>query len=185
MIGAFIQLNLGSYKAKGSPIGYMVTEAGCWEWVGARNPLGYGYLHLNQVKTMAYRHVYQLERGPIPEGADLDHLCRNPSCVRPDHLEPVTHRENVLRGTGASARNARKTHCSKGHEFTAANTGRSRRGVRFCRTCMSLNRKARYAALSPERRAELTRRSSETRRKRTAARRALTGSQPLPETNNV
>lgn len=67
---------------------------------------------------MAHRAVYEHLRGPIPVGLELDHLCRNTRCVNPAHLEPVTHRENALRGVGVSAINAAKTHCKYGHDLT-------------------------------------------------------------------
>jgi hypothetical protein len=74
--------------------------------------------------------------GPVPDGLELDHLCRNPGCVNPDHLEPVTHKENMLRGFNPSATNARKTHCHKGHFFDAENTYIATTGARRCRTCL-------------------------------------------------
>jgi len=80
--------------------------------------------------------------GPIPAGLQLDHLCRNRACVRPDHLEPVRSRENTLRGFGPSAINARKTVCAHGHPFDEANTGRSPNGRRFCRECGRIRARA-------------------------------------------
>ncbi|MDP9224875.1 MAG: HNH endonuclease [Actinomycetota bacterium] len=84
---------------------------------------------------LAHRVAYELLVGPIPEGLTLDHLCRNTSCVNPQHLEPVTVRENVLRGMGWGAKNKRKTHCHRGHPFDAKNTLRIPGGTRKCRTC--------------------------------------------------
>lgn len=77
---------------------------------------------------------------------ELDHLCRNRRCCRPDHLEPVTHKENVLRGMAPSAINARKTHCKRGHEFTAENIYPSPDGVRRCRECRRLRHAERKVA---------------------------------------
>jgi hypothetical protein len=111
----------------------------CWLWKGMTTPLGYGYYSDANRMVPAYRWLYILCYGPIPIGLELDHLCRNSSCVNPDHLELVTHRANVLRGEGPSARNARKTHCAQGHELAGANVvqSRSERGLerRRCRQC--------------------------------------------------
>ncbi|MEV4271931.1 HNH endonuclease signature motif containing protein [Micromonospora aurantiaca (nom. illeg.)] len=82
----------------------------------------------------AHRIAYEMKRGPVPDGLELDHLCRNRRCVRPAHLEPVTRRTNLLRGETIPARLAERTHCRHGHEFTPENTYQWR-GSRFCRTC--------------------------------------------------
>lgn len=70
---------------------------GCWEWVGTHAARGYGQLKVAGVRRLAHRVVYELLKGPIPHGLELDHLCHNRNCVRPNHLEPVTHQENMLR----------------------------------------------------------------------------------------
>ena len=97
---------------------------------------GYGRTRVGGRKVMAHRFIYEIARGKVPPGLVLDHLCRNRSCVNPDHLEPVTHRENILRGVGQCAINAVKTHCKNGHELTPENTYRQARG-RGCRKCKS------------------------------------------------
>lgn len=111
----------------------------CWEWTGAHNPGGYGRIGGGGKRgpsLLAHRVLYERMVGPIPDGLTLDHLCRNPSCVRPDHLEPVTNRENILRGTSPVADRARQTHCIRGHAFTAENTyTHPQRGTRHCRAC--------------------------------------------------
>ena len=111
----------------------------CWEWAGGKVPEGYGRLALTGGRYVrAHRFAYEELVGPIPDGKVLDHLCRNPSCVNPDHLEPVTDYVNVVeRGTGISAVNAQKTHCKNGHEFTPENTyiRPSTNGNRACRAC--------------------------------------------------
>ena len=109
-------------------------DDGCWNWAGSLSRYGYGRIR-GKPERLAHRVVYELLVGPIPEGLQLDHLCRNPRCVRPDHLEPVTHRENLLRGETFAARHAGKTHCPAGHPYDDANTYISKRGQRKCRKC--------------------------------------------------
>lgn len=110
------------------------TESGCWEWDGRHFAGGYGGSHIvinGKQEICAHRIIYMLLVGPIPEGLDLDHLCRNRGCVNPDHLEPVTRRENISRGFWGA-----RTHCVHGHEYTEANTYRVPvSGHRQCRIC--------------------------------------------------
>ena len=104
----------------------------CLVWQGSKYQNGYGKLN----KTMAHRIAYSLVKGEIPTSMCLDHLCKNRSCVNPDHLEIVTLVENVMRGESQHAKNARKTHCKHGHEFTKENTyRRADRVTRECRIC--------------------------------------------------
>ena len=110
------------------------TSDECWVWQ-AETWDGYGYFHLHHHQVKAHRWVYEHMMGPIPAGLELDHLCRNRSCVNPAHLEPVTHRVNVLRGLCPPAVNARKTHCVKGHEYTPENTYTYPDGRKWCLTC--------------------------------------------------
>lgn len=110
------------------------TSGECWLWGGLILNNGYGQFYVDSRQVLAHRYAYEDRVGPIPEGLVIDHLCRTPSCVRPDHLEAVTQQENVLRGRGLTARFARATHCVNGHEFTAENT-LQRKGGRACRTC--------------------------------------------------
>src|SRR6266567_487358 len=93
----------------------------CWEWTRP-DIHGYGIFYIEKKKILAHRWMYTHMYGPIPEGLFLDHLCRNTCCVNPEHLEPVTSRENTLRGITIAATNARKTHCLHGHAFTHDNT---------------------------------------------------------------
>lgn len=109
---------------------------GCWLWRGTTNPRGYGMFrpYVGQARK-AHRYAYELLVGPVPDGTELDHLCRNPRCVNPAHLEPVTHRENMLRGENPAARAARATHCRHGHAYDEANTQVTPTGERRCRAC--------------------------------------------------
>ena len=106
----------------------------CWLWTAYRNRDGYGRFRLDGRISCAHRVAYEALVGPIPEGLDLDHLCRVRNCVNPDHIEPVPRGVNTLRGMGPPAAFARQTHCKRGHEFTPENTYEWRTS-RICRTC--------------------------------------------------
>ncbi|KKL10344.1 hypothetical protein LCGC14_2556770 [marine sediment metagenome] len=109
---------------------------GCWQWTSTFNNKGYGRFWTSERVLMAHRFAYENIVGLIPDGLEIDHLCRNPACVRPNHLEPVTRRENQLRGVSISGLNARKTHCPQGHPYDDANTyiqkANRRRKCRIC-----------------------------------------------------
>ena len=115
----------------------------CWVWTAGKSRDGYGNFKRDGKDLKAHRVAYELVRGSIPTGLDLDHLCRVRACVNPDHLEPVTRRENIMRGAGYTAEQARKTACKRGHEFTAENTY-AWRGGRICRTCRKAYSSQRY-----------------------------------------
>jgi hypothetical protein len=128
-----------------------VQENGCAIWIGGSRNCGtdYGGFNFRGKRYLAHRYAYEQLIGPIPEGLSLDHLCRNPRCVNPAHLEPVTHRENVVRGIGVPAVNARKTHCKRGHPFSEANTRvrlKKGRPGRECRTCIREQKRERRRA---------------------------------------
>jgi hypothetical protein len=118
---------------------------GCWLWQGAMHHNGYGRPAWQGRRTMAHRIAYTLLRGDIPEGKQLDHLCRVRRCVNPNHLEPVTQRENILRGIAPTAVNARRTACTHGHDLTPDNTYTTPDGRRQCRVCIKA-RLAKHAA---------------------------------------
>jgi hypothetical protein len=115
-----------------------VVETGCWLWLGIINAEGYGRIYVGGTtpELQAHRVVYEQVRGLIPTGLTLDHLCRFPGCVNPAHMDPVTMRENILRGTGPTARNAVKTHCPKGHPLDGlSKEKRWANPRRYCKTC--------------------------------------------------
>lgn len=122
----------------------------CWEWTAGTYSNGYGLFFVEHSpkrrNAMAHRVAYELSVGPIPDGLVIDHLCRNRACVNPDHLEPVTHRVNLLRGEGLTAIHAAQTHCAHGHEYTPSNTYVRPGGTRECRTCVRQRARERYAA---------------------------------------
>jgi hypothetical protein len=125
---------------------FVQFDGDCWLWTGHRDKrLGYGMYswrlpkgnkpHAGKsVQTTAHKYAYELIFGKIPNGLELDHLCRNRPCINPFHMELVTHQINVLRGNAPSAINARKVVCKYGHELTPCPRPKSP-GSRICRTC--------------------------------------------------
>lgn len=113
----------------------MQVPDGCWLWTGTTDSSGYGqYKHLGRSR-IAHRYVYEQLVGDIPEGLEIDHLCRVRSCVNPTHMDPVTYSENQRRGIG----NLNKTHCKRGH-----NDWVPQRSGRRCRTCHNEESRIRY-----------------------------------------
>lgn len=116
-------------------------EGECIEWIGGQAGSGYGQFFVGRtperksIKVYAHRWSYENFVGPIPDGLQIDHLCRNTLCVNPDHLEPVTGAENLRRSHG----NGSKTHCPAGHPYAGANVYISPQGGRVCRTCRGDN----------------------------------------------
>lgn len=110
----------------------------CWLWTAAKNRGGYGVISRGRGGGVAIVHrlVWGLLAGPIPEGTELDHLCRVRACCNPDHLEPVTRAVNVARGA-QRAGVPRKTHCKRGHAFTPENSRPNGNHGRACRECVN------------------------------------------------
>lgn len=122
------------------------TNTGCWLWTAYANKCEYGVFRWNHRSVLAHRVAYESLVCAVPEGLELDHLCRVRCCVNPDHLEPVTHAENVRRGEAVAASIARLraiTHCPRGHEYTEENTILWR-GNRKCRKCVNARDRERY-----------------------------------------
>ncbi len=108
----------------------------CWLWSGPTDKDGYGRFSISMRPHYAHRWAYEFCVGPIPKGLEIDHLCRITNCVLPDHLEAVTHRENMLRGVSIVAQCARVTECPQGHPYNAENTRiKLTDGSRNCRVC--------------------------------------------------
>ena len=124
----------------------------CWEWRGCKQK-GYGLFGADGRRYVAHRWLYESIHGPLTGDVSLvqlDHLCRNRGCVNPAHLEPVTRKENILRGEAPSAKNARKTHCKRGHPLSGPNLVIKLSGAnpsyRACRICLRSTERARRHA---------------------------------------
>lgn len=119
------------------------ADGPCWLWTGAKNRGGYGVINQGRTVGVAivHRFVWELLVGPIPPGADLDHLCRVRECANPDRLEPVSRAVNVARGAHR-AKAPRRTECVKGHPFTPENTLPNGDHGRACRQCKNESNRA-------------------------------------------
>lgn len=124
------------------------TPGACWEWTASLKTTGYGQFNDGHGRIRsAHRFAYELVFGPVPEGLVLDHLCRNPRCCNPAHLEVVTQRENIMRSpTAPPALNAQKSHCKRNHPLSGDNLRirlrPNRLPERVCRTCSGWTRAA-------------------------------------------
>lgn len=122
---------------------------GCWLWPGCTSDgYGRGYASNKGRKVTVHRFAYELLVGPIPDGLHIDHLCRNPRCFNPAHLEPVTPKENNRRGKNCGVFNTPADHCPRGHAYTDDNAYWSKGKYRMCKTCVT----ARYKPVPLERR---------------------------------
>lgn len=127
-------------------------NSGCWLWTGYRNQGGYGVTSLDGQARLAHRVSYEVASGPVPEGLELDHLCRTRPCVNPTHLEAVTRAVNIRRGDkvamwmGAPRSQSVKTHCPSGHAYSESNTSRDAKNRRKCRECRRARARSRYWA---------------------------------------
>lgn len=120
-----------------------ITASGCWEWTGGLSAAGYGLLSMRKdgyKHQRAYRVSYVVFKGDIPKGMTVDHICRNRPCFNPDHLRLLTMKDNILSGTGPTAKHANQTHCVHGHQLSGDNlyVFKSKDGkmtMRSCRAC--------------------------------------------------
>lgn len=107
----------------------------CWIWRGAKSSKGYAYFRDDSGKKVSvHRFAYKRLVGPIPIGLVIDHLCKNPGCCNPAHLEAVTNRENVMRGSIGQIQKT-VTHCKRGHEYSPENVWIEPNGGRRCKAC--------------------------------------------------
>jgi hypothetical protein len=116
---------------------------GCWIWTGAMMGQGYGHFWVPNRKEMVGAHVYAYERvnGAIPLGYQIDHVCRNRKCVRPDHLEVVTPRENTIRGQAPNTLRHLENRCKRGHDLRLARVRPN--GTRECQQCNTIRTRER------------------------------------------
>ncbi len=112
------------------------SDSDCVFWIGSKDYGGYGRFNVAGVNSFAHRYIYEISEGPIPEGMFIDHICRNRSCVNTLHLRVVTPRQNSLENSvSIPAIRHKQVECVNGHKFDAANTYRTKNGLRQCRKC--------------------------------------------------
>lgn len=116
----------------------IITDSGCWEWLGSKSNGGYGQFIINTKKLYIHRFIYEYYHGQICPDLQIDHLCRNRKCGNPNHLEQVTQQENISRGSRPN-----QTHCKRGHELKGVNLYINKTNHRSCRTCRTVCNRAR------------------------------------------
>lgn len=143
-------------KYKGGPR-WIETDKGfsspCWIWQLCMTTVGYGQVRINRRNMQAHRALYEQYVGSIPEGLELDHLCRIKSCVNPNHMEPVTHLENTRRGVRDTAHLRllrKKKECLRGHLLTPENTY-VYHGTRHCKSCGYIRKENRRSLIAAKR----------------------------------
>lgn len=126
-------------------------NGGCWLWTGGLSNGGYGKFQIDPKTRLAHRVAYEIFIGPVPEGAQLDHLCRQRRCCNPSHLEPVACKENIRRGASVT-----KQFCVHGHERTPENIYVYPDGRRRCILCRRIHdMQPKYAARREARRRQI------------------------------
>lgn len=136
-----------------SKVAWNGDEDECWTWQGAQMSGGYGIIQIAGAAKLTHRVSHEVFKGPIPEGLHIDHLCRTRLCINPAHLEAVTNVENIMRGEGFFAKNARVTHCPKGHPYAGENLLLTPEGYRLCRQCKRESKRVwqrEYVKANPE-----------------------------------
>jgi hypothetical protein len=116
-----------------------ISKSGCWEWSGSKTKGGYGQFIINTKKYYTHRFIYEYYHGQICPDLQIDHLCRVRACCNPTHLEQVTQKENMLRGSRPN-----QTHCKRGHELSGNNLYTDKKKHRTCITCRQINRRKYY-----------------------------------------
>jgi hypothetical protein len=147
-----VQLQLSNVKELTLPIETLkarllrqsIDSNGCRVWLGGKGSTGYGYIKIDHSQRLVHRVAYEVYKGAIPEGYQIDHLCKNTSCINPQHLEAVTQRENILRSNSFAAINSKKTECINGHSLIGDNVYIKPNGARNCKECRKITRREYY-----------------------------------------
>lgn len=123
----------------------VIDEAGCWIWQKGKNQYGYGQIRLDKKRWLVHRLTYTLFVGEIPEGMDIDHLCRVRDCCNPSHLEPVDRKTNLVRGEHPNMQAHREGRCARGHVVNADTASPRSDGRLKCRECTNARARERRA----------------------------------------
>lgn len=131
---------MSAFVTKYSDLIIPEPNSGCWFWMGQLNQHGYGRLRIDGHLRMAHRVAFETDRGPIPFGLEIDHLCRIKCCCNPDHLEPVTRSENIRRAVEHKRSHTDRTVCVNGHPLKLHEEIRPN-GHRRCTECARIGRR--------------------------------------------